>query len=145
MEGCFATGFEKFGFVSFASQTRVAKFVDYLQDGNIYGTKCKECGCLQFPPKAHCTRCLSSDFGWKELSGDCTLITFTKVEAPSAAFKELAPYVLGLASSSEGPKFFAWIDKSISEGQITIGMKLKLKTSKLPNGNLSYILSKAEE
>ncbi len=137
-------GFEKFGFISFASQTKVAKFVDYLQDGKIYGTKCKECGRLQFPPRAHCNRCLSSKYEWEELSGDCTLITFTKVEASPAAFKEQSPYVIGLAEFVEGPKVLAWIDKSISEGEVTIGMKLKLKSSKLPNGNLSYTLSRAE-
>jgi uncharacterized OB-fold protein len=137
-------GFEKFGFVSFASQTRISKFVDYLQDGKICGTKCKECGCLQFPPKAHCTRCLSIDFEWKELSSDCTLITFTRVDATPSAFKEQSPYMLGLAEFTEGPKVFAWVDKLISEDQVVIGMKLKLKTTQLENGNLSYLLSKAE-
>jgi uncharacterized OB-fold protein len=133
-------GFEKFGFISFASQTKVAKFVDYLQLGKICGTKCKECGCLQFPPKAHCTRCLSNVFQWSELSGDCTLITFTKVDATPAAFKEQSPYVLGLAELVEGPKAFAWMHKGISEDKIAIEMKLKLKPVNLPNGNMSYAL-----
>jgi uncharacterized OB-fold protein len=133
-------GFEKFGFISFASQTKVTKFVDYLQRGKIYGTKCSECGCLQFPPKAYCARCLSNVFQWDELSGDCTLVTFTKVEVAPAAFKEQSPYVLGLAELVEGPKAFAWMDRNISEDQIAIGMKLKLKPMRLPNGNMSYAL-----
>lgn len=135
-------GFEKFGLVSYASQTRVEKFIDYLQDGKVCGTKCKECGFLQFPPRAHCARCLSSNFEWKELSGSCILVTFTKVEAAPAAFKEQAPYMLGLAEFTEGPKVFAWIDKRIPEDQIVIGMKLELKTTKLPNGNFAYVLAK---
>jgi len=137
-------GFEKFGWVSYASQTRVSKFIDYLQDGKICGTKCKECGCLQFPPRAHCIRCLSNDFEWKELSGDCVLITYTRVDASPATFKDQAPYLLGLAEFSEGPKVFAWVDNRIPEEQITPGMKMKLKASKLPNGNLSYLLTKPE-
>ncbi len=135
-------GFEKFGWVSYASQTRLAKFIEYLEDGKIYGTKCKECGYLQFPPRAHCVRCLSSNFEWKQLSGDCTLITYTKVDAAPATFKEQAPYLLGLAEFSEGPKVFAWIDKKVLEDQITIGMKLQLKASKLSNGNISYTLTR---
>jgi uncharacterized OB-fold protein len=134
-------GFEKFGWVSYASQTRVSEFIDYLQEGKVDGTKCKECGCLQFPPRAHCVRCLSSNFEWKELSGECDLITYTTVDASPATFKGQAPYMLGLAQFSEGPKVFAWIDKAITQKQLTPGMKMKLKASKLSNGNLSYILT----
>jgi hypothetical protein len=137
-------GFEKFGWISYASQTRIAKFIDYLEDAKVCGTKCKECGSLQFPPRAHCTRCLATNIEWKELSGDCTLITFTKVDAAPAAFAEQAPYLLGLAELAEGPKVFAWIDRKLSEESITIGMKLRLKTSKLSNGNLSYMLTRPE-
>ncbi|MGD0175977.1 MAG: Zn-ribbon domain-containing OB-fold protein [Candidatus Bathyarchaeia archaeon] len=134
-------GFERFGWVSYASQTRISKFVDYLQEGKIYGTKCKECGCVQFPPRAHCVRCLSSSFEWKELAGDCVLITYTKVEAAPSMFKEQAPYLLGLAELPEGPKVFAWIDKTVPEDRINIGMKLKLNPTKLANGNLCYALT----
>lgn len=133
-------GFEKFGWVPFLSQTRVAKFVEFLQEGKIYGTKCKECGAIQFPPRAHCLRCLSSNFDWNHLSGSCTLITYTKVEAAPAAFQEQAPYILGLAELAEGPKVFAWI-KSVAEDHILPGMKMRLRTIKLSNGNWTYVLS----
>jgi uncharacterized OB-fold protein len=133
-------GFEKFGWVTFLSQTRVAKFVEFLQEGKIYGTKCKECGAIQFPPRAHCLRCLSSNFEWSHLSGSCTLITYAKVEAAPAAFQDQAPYILGLAELAEGPKVFAWI-KSVAEGHISPGMKMRLKTIKLSNGNWTYVLS----
>lgn len=101
-----------------------------------------ECGYVQFPPRAHCVRCLSNNFEWKELSGGCVLITYTKVDATPSMFKGLAPYLLGLAEFPEGPKVFAWIDKTIPEDQIGIGMKLKLKATTLVNGNLSYSLTK---
>lgn len=137
-------GFERFGYVSYVSQTKVSKFAEYLEAGKIYGTKCLECGCLHFPPRAHCLRCLSATFEWTPLSGDCTLITFTKVEAAPATFKEEAPYLLGLAEFSEGPKVFAWIDRAIPEENVMVGIKLKLKPSKLANGNSSYLLTNPE-
>jgi len=68
------------------------------------------------------------------------LITYTKVEAPPSMFKEQAPYLLGLAELPEGPKVFAWIDKTVPEDRINIGMKLKLNPTKLANGNLCYAL-----
>jgi uncharacterized OB-fold protein len=134
--------FDKFGWFSYVSHSRVSKFVGYLQNEKIYGTKCKECGAVQFPPRAHCARCLSTSHEWASLSGNCTLISFTKVEAAPAAFKEQAPYTLGLAEMAEGPKVFAWIDKKIPEEQITIGMKLQLKASKLQNANVTYTLTR---
>jgi uncharacterized OB-fold protein len=59
-------------------------------------------------------------------------------------FKDRAPYFLGLAAFSNGPKVFAWIDKTIPDDQITIGMKLKLQPTNLPNGNLCYTLIKPD-
>ena len=138
---CCSLGFEKFGWVSFASQTKVSKFVEYLEAGKIYGTKCLECGIIQFPPRAYCSQCLSSNFEWKQLSGDCSLITFTKVDAAPSTFKEQAPYLLGLAQFSEGPKVLAWIDQRIPMERLKAGRRLKLKPSRLENGNISYVLT----
>ena len=137
-------GFEKFGWVSYVRDTRLAEFVDYLQEGIICGTKCSECGSIQFPPRAHCPRCLSSNFEWKELSGECVLITHTNLQAAPSMFEDRAPYLLGLAELSEGPKVFAWIEKTIPEAQVTIGMKLRLKATTLSNGHLAYVLNPAE-
>jgi hypothetical protein len=137
-------GFEKFGLVSYASHTRISKFTEYLEAEKIYGTKCLECGCLEFPPRAYCRRCLSDRWEWVSLSGDCKLITFTRVEAAPALFKAEAPYMLGLAEFSEGPKVFAWIDREIPASDVKVGIRLKLKSFKLTNGNFSYILTNSD-
>ena len=134
-------GFEKFGFVSYLSQTKVSKFTDYLGEGKIYGTKCLECGAVDFPPRAYCRHCLSNKWDWVPLSGDCKLVTFTRVESAPAAFTAEAPYLLGLAEFIEGPKVLAWIDRAIPEGDVKVGVELRLKPSKLGNGNLSYLLA----
>lgn len=136
--------FGKFGWVSYASQTRVGKFVEYLEQGKICGTKCKECGAVQFPPRAHCARCLSNEFEWSSLSGLCTLITYTKVDSSPSAFKEQTPYILALADFPEGPKVFASIDKAISADDLAVGMRLQLRPLQLSNGNWSYVFSKPD-
>jgi len=134
-------GFEKFGLVSYVSQTKLSKFTQYLEEGRIYATKCLKCGCLQFPPRANCSKCLSDSWEWVPLSGDCKLVTYTKVDAAPAAFKAEAPYLLGLAEFSEGPKVFAWIDRMIPESAVKSGVGLKLKPFKLSNGNFCYTLT----
>ena len=69
------------------------------------------------------------------------MITYTRVDVPPAAFKDQAPYFLGLAELAEGPKVFAWIDKSIKESRISIGMKVRMKPTRLSNGNWTYVLT----
>jgi hypothetical protein len=137
-------GFERFGLVSYASHTKISKFTEYLEAGKILGTKCLDCGCLEFPPRAYCPRCLSGKWEWAAFLGDCKLITFTRVEAAPALFKAEAPYILGLAAFSEGPKVFAWIDRGIPESDVKVGMGLRLKPFKLTNGNFSYVLTKPD-
>jgi len=137
-------GFEKFGWVSYVSQTRVSKFVDYLQEGKLYGTRCSECGAIEFPPRAHCPRCLSDKFEWKPLSGNCSLVTYTRVDSAPAIFQDQAPYYLGLAELTEGPKIFAWVDKHVPESELTSEMKMELKIEKLQDGRILYVISKVK-
>ena len=54
-------GFEKFGQISFTSQTKAGEFVEYLEKGELRGTKCRSCGRVFFPPRADCSFCLSDD------------------------------------------------------------------------------------
>jgi len=123
----------------------MTKFVEYLENGEIYGTRCKECGELQFPPRAHCPKCLSTNFEWIPVSNQCILITYTTVEAAPLSLIERAPYRLGLAQFTEGPKVLAWIDNAIAESEVSIGMKLRLRTLQLTNGNLAYTLVKEDK
>ena len=135
-------GFEKFGAVSYVAQTKVADFVKRLESGKVYGTKCLQCGYLEFPPRAFCGRCLSNKWDWVELSGNCKLITFTKVHAAPTAFQGEAPYTLGLAEFSEGPKVLAWVDKAIPESEIKKDISLRLRPISLKEGQWSYVLTK---
>jgi len=120
-------GFEKFGFVSYVSQTRVSGFAKYLEAGKICGTKCLECGYLEFPPRAYCRLCLSDKWEWAAMSGECKLLTFTRVEVAPAAFKDEAPYVVGLAQFMDGPRVLAWVDRTIPESSMQVGARLSLK------------------
>jgi len=134
-------GFEKFGLVSYVSQTRVSGFIDYLQAGKMCGTKCLKCGYVEFPPRAFCRRCLSDKWEWVPLCGTCKLITFTRIEAAPAAFKEEAPYILGLAQFSEGPRVLAWVDRAIPESSLKAGVSLRLKPFKLKDEHFAYALT----
>ena len=69
------------------------------------------------------------------------MLTFTRVEAAPEAFKGDAPYIVGLAEFSEGPKVLAWVDRAVPESTVKVGVKLRLKPLKLEDERFSYLLT----
>ncbi len=134
-------GFEKFGEISYISETKVSDFVKHLEKGRIMGTKCKKCGRLYFPPRADCADCLSSDMEWIPLSGRGKLITYTTAYFAPAGFE--APYTLTLAELEEGVRVFTWMSKEIGKDEIKIGMNVRLIPVKLEDERITYELRKA--
>jgi len=136
-------GFEKFGRISYISETRVADFVKYLEDGKIMATKCAKCGKVYFPPRADCPDDLSANMKWEELSGKCKLLTYTTAHFAPTGFEEDTPYTLALARYEEGVNVYARLSKDINEDEIHIGMDLRLSPLRLANGKITYELKKA--
>jgi len=133
-------GFEKFGEISYITETKVADFVKYLEEGEIAATKCKVCGKLYFPPRGDCIDCLSGDVEWIPLSGRGKLITYTTAYFAPAGFE--APYTLALAELEEGVRVFTRISKDVKQDEIRIGMNVKLVPIRLDDERITYELKK---
>ena len=134
--------FSKFGTVSFTSISKVNDFVDYLARGKVMGTRCKTCGTMHFPPVADCAECLSSDVEWFEVTGKGKLVSFSKLTYGPVGFEEDLPYSIALLDYGDY-KVFGRIDKNIPDEELNIGMAMKTKPVTLPNGQLSYVFTKA--
>jgi len=132
-------GFENFGQISFAAQTKVSDFVDFLKNGELRGTKCQECGRIFFPPRADCSWCPESSMEWVKIEGAGNLVSFTRVHYGPTGFENDTPYTLALADFN-GVKVFGRITKELSEEQTKIGMALKAAAVTLPGGQLTYEL-----
>lgn len=130
-------GFEKFGRKSFASQTKVESFVDYLEKGELRGTQCKSCGKQFFPPRADCVGCLGNDMDWFKVEGVGTLISFTRAGFAPTGFEADVPYTLAMADFN-GIKVFGRLSNSISAEEVNVGMPLKTMISTLPDGQITY-------
>lgn len=117
--------------------TKVSQFWDGLKDGILYGTKCKKCGTVMFPPKADCAKCITSDMEWIQLSGEGELITYTINKVPPQSFANYPEYIIGIVKLKEGPRAMAWVIE-VSPQEIKIGMKLKAKTEECVDGRLTY-------
>lgn len=136
--------FEKFGKMSYISETKVADFVKYLEKGKIMATRCRRCGQLYFPPRTDCPNDLSMDMKWEELSGRCILLTYTTAHFAPTGFQEDLPYTLALAHCEEGVNVYARLTKDVNKNEIHIGMNLRLTPLRLPNGRITYELKKTQ-
>jgi uncharacterized OB-fold protein len=134
--------FSKFGTVSFTSISKVNDFIDYLAQGKVMGTRCKRCGTMHFPPVADCAECLSSDVEWFEVTGTGKLVSFSKLTYGPVGFEGDIPYSIALLDYGDY-KVFGRIDKGIPDEALSIGMAMKTQAITLPNGQLSYVFSKA--
>ncbi len=133
--------FKKFGTVSFTSITKVNDFIDYLEEGKVMGTRCKECGAIFFPPRADCYQCLSSDIEWFEITGIGKLITFSKLKYAPVGFDGDLPYSIAVIDYGDY-KIFGRIASDIPDEEIKLGMEMQTVANKLPNGQLNFVFTK---
>jgi hypothetical protein len=133
--------FKKFGTVSFTSTTKVNDFIDYLEEGKVMGSRCKECGLVFFPPRADCYKCFSSDMEWFDVTGKGKLMAYSKLKYAPVGFDEDLPYCIAVLDYGDY-KIFGRIASDISEDEIKLGMELKTEVNTLPNGQLNYVFQK---
>ena len=134
--------FRRFGTVSFTSITKVNDFIDYLDQGKVMGTRCKDCGLAFFPPRADCHQCLKSNVEWFEVSGTGELVSYSKLEYAPVGFGEDLPYCIAVLDYGDY-KVFGRIADDVPEEEIKVGMEMKTMVNELPNGQLNYVFQKA--
>ncbi len=134
--------FKKFGTVSFTSITKTNDFIDFLEDGKVKGTRCKDCGLVFFPPRADCYKCLASNVEWFEVSGSGKLVTYSKLEFAPVGFQDDVPYCIALLDYGKY-KIFGRIAKDVPEDEIKVGMEMKTVVNKTSNEQLNYVFQKA--
>ena len=130
-------GFDNFGTVSFTTEAKAVDFITYLEQGKVMTTRCRECGTRYFPPKMDCPKCLSSDVEWFEIKGPGKLLTYAIVNYGPTGFENDAPYTLAIADF-DGLRVFGRLSRDIEEGDIKVGMELKIVPVKLPNNRVAY-------
>jgi uncharacterized OB-fold protein len=136
-------GFDKFGMVSFTSETKAQDFVTYLEEGKVMATRCKQCGQVYFPPRMDCADCIDSEVEWFEITDKGKLVTYTTVNYGPTGFEDDAPYILAVAEFPSGVKVFGRLEQGMQESDIETGMSVRLVSLRLPNENVSYTLLRA--
>ncbi len=131
-------GFEKFGRKSFTAVTKTAKFVDFLAEGKVEGTVCKDCGSKFFPPRADCAKCFSKDMDWFEMPKNGKLETFTTAYYAPFGFEADPPYAMGVVDFGGGLKLFARVAKGIKPEDLKVGANMAIRPLKYDDDQLSF-------
>jgi uncharacterized OB-fold protein len=134
--------FKKFGTVSFTAISKTNDFIDYLEKGNVMGTRCNECGLVFFPPRSDCYQCLAGNMKWFAVSGKGRLLTYSRLQFAPIGFEEDLPYCIAVLDYGDY-KIFGRIADDLAEEEIKIGMEMITTVNTLPNGQLNYVFKKA--
>ena len=134
--------FKKFGTVSFTGITKVNDFISHLENGQVKGTRCNDCGLVFFPPRADCYSCLTDNMEWFEINGKGLLVTYSRLEFAPVGFQDDVPYCIALLDYGDF-KVFGRIDTGLEDDEIKVGMEMVTASSDLPNGQMNYVFKKA--
>src|SRR4030066_1862806 len=135
-------GFEKFGRKSFTAVSKTAKFVDFLAEGKIEGTVCKDCGSKFFPPRADCAKCFSKNMDWFEMPKKGKLETFTTAYYAPFGFEGDPPYSMGVVDFGNDLKLFARMAKDMKPEEVKGGMDVTVRPFKQGDNQLSFGVAK---
>lgn len=93
----------------------------------LFGSRCKICAQISFPPRAVCSKCFSEEMDKIPLSTKGKLYSYTIVGyAPPGL---TAPYAIGYVDLPEGVRIFSILADWKNEG-LTVGMDLELVLQK---------------
>ena len=100
---------------------------------NLIGSKCGNCGKIDFPPRAVCPDCGRRSVGKMHrhrLSGKGNVVTYTIIHDAPTQFDLQKPYVIAIIETDEGVRLTSQvIDAKLED--VTIGMKVQATFRKL--------------
>ena len=96
-------------------------FSDYLSDGKIMASRCRDCGGVHLPPRPLCPECGGRNLQWKELKGSGNIKTFTIIHVPLTRMKVHCPYAVGVVQLEDGPSISGQILDVHDEKKIRVG------------------------
>lgn len=111
-----------------------APYWDAAREGRLVVQECRTCGQAWHPPLPRCPRCHCADLGWRPVSGNGTVYTYTVVRHPTHfAFADKIPYVLALVELTEGPRLVTAL-RGIEPGEVHVGQQVRVVFREIADG-----------
>ncbi|MEE9600783.1 MAG: Zn-ribbon domain-containing OB-fold protein [Thermoplasmata archaeon] len=109
---------------------------------NLVGTRCGNCGDIDFPPRSVCPKCGRKSLGKMErlqLSGHGTVVSYTVVHDAPSGFEAIRPYSLAIIELEEGARLTSQVI-DCDPAEIGIGMPVEAVFRKLGEEGESGII-----
>ncbi len=100
---------------------------------NLVGSRCGNCGTVDFPPRVVCPRCGRKSFGKMarlKLKGRGTVVTYTVIHDAPKDFDMMKPYVLAIVEMEEGVRITSQVI-DVEPADVKIGMQVETAFRKL--------------
>jgi uncharacterized OB-fold protein len=107
------------------------------REGRLVVQECRSCRQVWHPPLPRCPHCHAADPGWRPVSGDGAVYTYTVVRhATHYAFAGQVPYVLAIVELAEGPRLVTAL-LGIEPGrpdQVRVGLPVRVTFREVTDG-----------
>ncbi len=111
-----------------------APYWDAAREGRLVVQECRPCRQVWHPPLPRCPHCHSAALGWREVSGDATVYTYTVVRHPTHyAFAGQIPYVLAIVELAEGPRLVTAL-AGAEPGEVRVGQPVRAVFREVADG-----------
>lgn len=121
----------------------INSFEQFLTEGKLMATTCRQCGAMWCPPRPVCNKCSSNEMDWQEMSGKGKLVAFTVIGVGTelmleAGFNRENPYCAGIVELEEGPKISAQILGVDASNPESIKIGIPLQKDFVQRGTFSF-------
>lgn len=103
---------------------------------NLWGTKCRSCGMIHFPPRDICPKCQSTKVDKEQLGKDGKIVTYTVIRVAPEGFEKEVPYIMAIIEMKGGSRLTAQIVDAKPE-DIEIGKKVRAVFRKISEDGCS--------
>jgi len=111
-----------------------APYWDAARAGRLVVQECRSCYQVWHPPLPRCPHCHSAGLGWRAVSGDGTVYTYTVVRHPTHfAFAGKIPYVLAIVELAEGPRLVTAIT-GVPPAEVRAGQPVRVVFREVADG-----------
>jgi uncharacterized protein len=108
-----------------AMTERTAPYWAAAREGRLTVQECQSCRQVWHPPLPRCPHCHAENLGWRAVSGDGTVYSYTVVRHPTHfAFAGQIPYILAIVELAEGPRLVTALT-GIESHQARVGMPVR--------------------
>jgi hypothetical protein len=117
-----------------------SRFLVALRDkGEIWGTRCPQCGKVYVPPVKNCWECFRPADEWVRVSNVGTVESFTIARCPDGMFGLAPPVVYGLIRLDLAGGSFLHFIGGVNPENVRVGMRVKAVFADRRSGNIMDI------